>query len=110
MIPQHRARRLLSQVPQEPRPEPGDIVIGPAEGSPTGHALRVAPRPFQIACATYDEALAHARAFAARERVDVWVAEDKGGFALVARYRWERTGTTDRSVIVESEEPIDAAS
>jgi hypothetical protein len=69
------------------RPEHGDIVISRPGRSLKPYALSVVPGPAQILCPTYDEALGRARSFAARERVDVWVAEDEYDFALVARHR-----------------------
>ena len=68
-------------------PEPGDIVISRIDGSGEAYALSVRPQPAQILCRTYDEALIRARRFAARQRIDVWVAENNRKVALVARHR-----------------------
>ena len=68
-------------------PEPGDIVISPFDGFPGHYALSVRPGPAQFVCVTYQEALARARRFARRARVDVWVEEDTRRVALVARHR-----------------------
>lgn len=69
------------------RPEHGDIVLSRLGRSVMLYTLSVMPGPAQILCPNYDEALGRARYFAARERVDVWVAEDEHDIALVARHR-----------------------
>jgi hypothetical protein len=76
-----------TQMRPDVRPEHGDIVIIPLGRSVSMHALSVMPGPAQILSPNYDEALGRARNFAARERVDVWVAEDEHDIALVARHR-----------------------
>jgi len=69
------------------RPEHGDIVISRLGRPLMPYALSVLPGPAQILCPTYDEAVRRARYFAARELVDVWVAEDEHDIVLVARHR-----------------------
>ena len=69
------------------RPEQGDIVISGFGRSVSMYALSAMPGQAQILCPTYDDALGRARRFAARERVDVWVAEKEQDIALVARHR-----------------------
>jgi hypothetical protein len=69
------------------KPEHGDIVINRLGRSLMLYTLSVMPGPAQIVCPNYDEALGRARYFAARDRVDVWVAEDEHDIALIARHR-----------------------
>jgi hypothetical protein len=91
--PQHimalRDRQLNCPPRMRPamRPEHGDIVISRLGRSLMQYTLSVMPGPAQILCPNYDEALGRARHFAARDRVDVWVAEDEHDVALVARHR-----------------------
>jgi len=68
-------------------PEPGDILIRRVNGSRRAHALCVVPHAPQVACRTYDEALARATRFAETGRVDVWRVEGQDRFARVACHR-----------------------
>lgn len=78
---------VTAELPAEPRPQTGDVVVGCAGPSPDRHVLGVVSRPFQISCKTRRDALARATTFASTRRVDVWMADDGDGFTLIARYR-----------------------
>ena len=71
-------------------PEAGDLVVAPLDGFPGHYTLRVPPRPAQIVCGTYADALARARRFAARQGVNAWVAVAGRHPALLARHRGAR--------------------
>lgn len=73
-------------------PEHGDVVISRLGRSLALYTLRVLPGPAQVLCSNYDEVLVRAREFAARSRVDVWVADDGDDIALVARHRVGASG------------------
>ncbi len=69
------------------RPEPGDVVIRRICGPPVAYGVGTVPGPPQVLHGSYDEALAHARGFAAEACVDVWAIEDGEEPTLVARRR-----------------------
>jgi hypothetical protein len=68
-------------------PKPGDIVIARIEGPGETHALGVLGNPSQVACRTYRDALAAARHYAMRARVDAWFADDQDRFTLLSSHR-----------------------
>jgi hypothetical protein len=71
-------------------PHAGDIVIYGRDciGVYLLSAFQLASR---ITCATYDEAIRDATAFAAKNHVDAWYTVDAQTYQPVARHRGEQT-------------------
>ena len=77
-----RVRFLMTELPQ-----PGDVVIRKISQSPECYVLSQYPGGPQFSYETYDVALARGSAFAARDHVDVWYAQDAAPFVRVAQHR-----------------------
>lgn len=79
---------VLSPEPLVPRP--GDIILRKAADASCRsqqYTLSTSDEPPQIACATYEEALGHARRFAQSQHLDVWETDDTDTFQHVIEYR-----------------------
>ena len=68
-------------------PRAGDIVVHHSTVPTAPYALRRYPQGDQFSFRTYEEALAAACTFAARERVDVWYEDESTARSRVAAYR-----------------------
>lgn len=57
-------------------PQPGDVILRRTHGTSRRYTLSTLEEAPQIACKTYEEAIARAERFAQFQHVDVWQTDD----------------------------------
>ncbi len=70
-----------------PQPIRGDVIVRRASGNTDVYMLCRFGGDDQFSFPSYELALASASGFGARERVDVWFADEPGRLVRVASYR-----------------------
>jgi hypothetical protein len=68
-------------------PKPGDIILRRTRAASGRYTLRTAGEAPQVACKTYEEALAHAHRFAESQHVDAWQTDDDRIFRRITECR-----------------------
>ena len=68
-------------------PQQGDLVVRRAHASREVYAVASFGGPSQVTFHTRVDALASARSFAARDKLDVWYTDDGLTFHSIARHR-----------------------
>lgn len=68
-------------------PQAGDVVVHRQVHSPAVYILSAFDEPPQLSCLRYEQAVAHATAFAAKTHIDVWYTSDEQIFKRIARHR-----------------------
>ena len=77
----------MVHAPSGPTLKCGDIILGRANDASHRYTLSTSGQPSQIACATYEEAIARAGRFAHSQHVDVWQTDDQRAFTLIVECR-----------------------
>ena len=72
-------------------PKSGDIILRRPNDASCRFTLSTSEEPPQIACPTYEEAIAQADRFAQSQHVDVWQTDDDRAFARIIEYRAVRS-------------------
>jgi hypothetical protein len=70
-----------------PTPQPGDVILGRTHDASRRYTLSTSKQALQIACKTYEEAIARADRFAQAQHVDVWQTDDDRRFTRVVECR-----------------------
>jgi hypothetical protein len=65
------------------QPVPGDVLIARDTTDQNRCTLSVVPGPPQVCCATFDEAVSTALAWASNDRVHVWWTDDGRTFTRI---------------------------
>jgi hypothetical protein len=73
-------------------PKSGDIILRHADSASHRYTIATSGEPPQIACRTFEEAIARADAFAQSHHVDVWHTDDDRFFERIARSRLADAG------------------
>jgi hypothetical protein len=75
-------------------PKVGDVVLRRANDAPLLYTICTTGEAPQIACATFEEAIARADAFAQVHNVDVWHTDDGHEFTRIVEGRAVGSGLT----------------
>jgi hypothetical protein len=68
-------------------PKPGDVILSRSHDASRRYTLSTSAETPQIACVTYEEAIARADRFAQSQHVDVWHTDDDYTFTRVIECR-----------------------
>ena len=68
-------------------PQPGDVILRRTHDASRCHTLSTSGEAPQIACKTFQEAIARADRFAQFQHVDVWQTDDDRAFTRIIECR-----------------------